>query len=215
MSGCCGPGDLDDFFSPRRAQDKARRYLREGLNPEGRRILELLRHRGLQGSSVLEVGGGIGALALELVRGGAARATNVELSRSYEPVAADLISRAGLSGRIDRRVGDIVAEGDAIPAADVVILQRVVCCYPDAKGLVEAGARRAKRELVLTLPVDRWWFGIPVTIANLWLRLSGSKFRAFVHPTRVVVASAQRAGLQLDQRRVGLIWQMLVFARTG
>lgn len=213
MSGCCQPGDLDDLFSPAFADRDARRYRKDGLGSETRAIAEVVKRIGLDGLAVLEVGGGIGANQLELLRAGASRATNVELSRSYEAAATQLIEAAGLSGRIDRRVGDFVAEAEAIPPADAVILERVVCCYPDASALVAAAARHATRILVLTMPVDSQLGAFVAAVINVWPRLRGWKFRFYLHPTAAVVAAAEAQGMRLGERQKGFVWQMLVFRR--
>jgi magnesium-protoporphyrin O-methyltransferase len=212
---CCAPGDLDDIFSASQAESDARAYRRRGLDGEASLIATAVRRTVERPFTILEVGGGIGAIPLALLRDGAASATNVELSRSYEPVARELIAEAGLEGRIERRVADFVAEAAVIPPADAVILQRVVCCYPHASTLVEAAAAHARRALVLTFPVDRWWIRLALPLANVWLRLRGSKFRSFAHRTRTVIQSAERGGLRLDERRRGFFWQMLVLTRPG
>jgi magnesium-protoporphyrin O-methyltransferase len=214
MPECCSPGDLDDIFSESQAESDARAYRRSGLDAESSRIADAVR-RTVQGPfTILEVGGGIGAIQLALLRDGAASAINVELSRSYEPLARELIAEAGLEARVERRVADFVAESAAIAPADAVILQRVVCCYPHATALVEAAAQHARRVLVLTFPVDRWWIRLALPLENVWMRLRGSKFRSFVHRTATVLAAAERHGLHLDERRQGFVWQMLVLTRV-
>ena len=92
-----------------------------------------------RGETVLEIGGGIGEIELELLSAGAERATNVELSGAYEPLGNALLGEQGLGGRIDWRYGDVAVDRDVAPAADVVVLNRVVCCYPDMPALVDAG----------------------------------------------------------------------------
>ena len=202
------------MFSPEMADRDAGRYRKNGLGAESRRIVEVVRRLGT-GLTVLEVGGGIGVTGLELVRAGASRATNVELSRSYEAVATELIDAAGLAGRIDRRVANFVAEAGSVPAADAVILERVVCCYPDANALVAAAAGHTGRLLVLTFPIDRRPAGVVAALINVWPRLRGWKFRFYLHRTSAVIASAAAEGLRLTERRRGLFWQMLVFERDA
>jgi magnesium-protoporphyrin O-methyltransferase len=166
------------------------------------------------GYSVLEVGGGVGAIQLELLRDGAARAVNVELATQYESVASDLIRERGLGDRVERRLGDFVRDADGIPDADVVVLQRVVCCYPDADALVGAAADHARRLLLLTFPVERWWIRVGLAAENAFFRLRGSTFRSFVHSTAAVIAVARRHGMRLVEHRRGLIWQVLALERT-
>ena len=214
MSGCCAPGDLDDLFTPAQAAADARSYRKKGLNAEARAIADAIRSIGVSDLTVLEVGGGIGAIQLELLRSGASHATNVELSRSYEAVSSELIAAAGYEGRVDRRIADFVTDADAIPAADAVILQRVVCCYPDVNALVAAAARHARRALVLTFPVDRWWGRGAVALVNAWPRLRGWRFRFYLHRTSTVIAAAEAEGMRLVERRKGMFWQMLILTRS-
>ena len=213
MSGCCQPGDLDAIFSPGRAESEARRYQKRGAVGESRRIVQLLARRGIRGRTVLEVGGGLGVVGLELLRAGASHATTVDLSRSYELPARRLIDAAGVAEQVDRLVADFVAEGDRVGAADVVTMQQVVCCYPDPEALVSAAAAHAREALVITLPGEWPWARVAAVLINLWPRAVGSRFRFFVHPTRTVIAAAEGEGLTLERRESGPFWQTLVFER--
>lgn len=215
MSSCCQPGDYDKFFDEKHARAKARTYARKGLTGDARRIVDLVRGRMSPGFTVLEVGGGIGEIQLELLQGGAARVVNVELATQYETVASELIRERGLGDRVERRLGDFVREAGAIPAADVVVMNRVVCCYPDADALVGAAAEHARRYLVMTFPVDRWWIRWGLAAANTLLRVRGSTFRGYLHTTRAVVATAVRRGMRPAEQRRGLIWQLIALERTG
>jgi 2-polyprenyl-3-methyl-5-hydroxy-6-metoxy-1,4-benzoquinol methylase len=215
VGGCCRPGDYDDVFDEKNARAKAREYARKGLSADARRIVDFVRGRMSPGYSVLEVGGGVGEIQLELLQGGAARVINVELATRYETVASELIRERGLGDRVERRLGDFVREAGTIPAADVVVMNRVVCCYPDAEALVGAAADHARRYLVMTFPVERWWIRWGLGAANAFLAIRGSTFRGYVHAARAVLATAERHGMQPVERRRGLIWQLIALERTG
>jgi hypothetical protein len=215
VGGCCRPSDFDQIFDAKRARNKARDYAREGVTGDSQRIVDLVRRSIPPGYSLLEVGGGIGEIQLELLRDGAARAVNVELATQWEKSALELLRERGLDDRVERRLGDFVREGDNIPAADVVVMNRVVCCYPDADALVGAAADHARRLLVMTFPVDRWWIRCGLAAGNALLSLRGSTFRALAHPTHKVRSTAERHGLRLAQHDRGIIWQLLAFGRPG
>jgi hypothetical protein len=167
------------------------------------------------GYTLLEIGGGIGDLQLELLKTGAARATNVELATQYEGVASELIHDRGLDGRVERRLGDFVREADTIPGADVVVMNRVVCCYPDADALVGAAADHARRFLVMTFPVDRWWTRLGLALGNICFAMRSDGFRAYVHSTSAVLATAQRHGMRPIEHSRGFIWQLIALERTA
>lgn len=212
MSGCCQPRAYERVFGARQARLDASRYRKRGLGGTSRRLVELAGD--VSGATVLEVGGGVGAIELDLLAAGAERATNVELSGEYEEEAATLLAECGLGERVDRRVADFVTE--PVEPHDIVVMHRVVCCYPDVDRLVGLAARRARRRLVLTYPQERPWTRVGVWAVNLFLRVGGSGFRAFVHPFTAIAAAAGAEGLVLECReREGLIWENAAFVRSS
>jgi 2-polyprenyl-3-methyl-5-hydroxy-6-metoxy-1,4-benzoquinol methylase len=201
------------MFGRKPAQREARRFRKRGLRGSAKALANLAGD--VRGESVLEVGGGIGAIEIELLDSGAARATNVELAATYEDAARTLLAERGLSERVDRRLGDFVAEADAIEPHDVVVMHRVVCCYPDVDALVGTAAERASRRLVLTYPQERVVVRAAFRAGNAVLRLRGSTFRAYVHPVRRIDAAAEAHGLTPETRvRHGLLWESAAFSRT-
>jgi SAM-dependent methyltransferase len=213
MSTCCGRG-YERFFGARTARRDARRYRRRGLDDTGQRLVDELAARGLAEATVLEVGGGVGAVDLELLERGAERATIVELSHGYDEEALALARESGLEARIERRHGDFVETEASLEAADVVLLHRVVCCYPDPEQLVGAAARHARKQLALSFPRDTWWLRLGFRLANVWCRLIGG-IEAFVHPPALVVEIAERSGMTtVLHERSGRIWRVAVFERA-
>ena len=178
-------------------------------------MVEFVRARMSPGFTVLEVGGGVGEIHLELLEGGASHALNVELATQYERVAAELIRERGMEARVERRIGDFVQDADGVPDADVVVMNRVVCCYPDADALVTAAAAHARRYLLITFPVDRWWTRLALRFGNAYFALRRSTFRGYVHATELVVAAAERRGLRGTEHRRGLIWQLIALERVA
>ena len=212
MAGCCNPVDYRRLFSRKYASRDARRYRQRGLGGTSRALVELAGD--VEGATVLDVGGGIGAIELELLAAGAKRATNVELSGGYEEAAAALLSERGLSDRVDRRVADFVAEGDAVEPHDLVVLHRVVCCYPDVDALMGAAAEHARKRLVLTYPQEHLPMRLGLRVINLWLRVSGCGFRTYVHPIARILGAAELRGLRLERReRQGFLWESAALVR--
>jgi magnesium-protoporphyrin O-methyltransferase len=212
VSGCCSPRFYGKVFTRRTAERYARKYRRRGLQGTERETVEWLTRRGVDGLAVLEVGGGIGAVDIELLRAGAARATNLELSPSYEPVAERLALEAGVADRFTYRIGDL-AEEDAEPA-DAVVMHRVLCCYPDGDRLLRAGARHARRALVITVPRDDvWWTRAGATTVNGLLRLLRLRFRIYLHPVAKLVGGAEDEGLRRVHDEHDAVWRTLAFER--
>jgi Methyltransferase domain len=177
-------------------------------------LLDALRAHGVQGASVLDIGGGVGAIQHELLAAGAASATAVEASAAYLRAAAEEATRRGHAERLSGYEGDFVALADRIEPADVVTLDRVICCYPDMESLVGRSAERARRLYGLVYPRDVWWTRLGVGTVNLALRVARREFRVFVHRPPAVDAMARAHGLSRALRRaVGPVWEVVVYER--
>jgi hypothetical protein len=213
MARCCTPAGYRKVFGERTARRDARKYRRRGLDRAARLAVCFLTGRGVERDSVLEVGGGVGAIQLELLKAGAERSVNVELSPEYESVAAELLRGARLEGRVDRRLGDFVRERETFEAADDVVLHRVVCCYHDPEALVGAAAERARRRLVLTFPPDALAFRLGSRIFNAFLALTGTEFRTYVHPVATILGAARSRGLEPAFEARTPIWRIVGLER--
>jgi hypothetical protein len=215
MTGCCCQG-VGEIFGERTARHDLRRYRKRGPSKATRILLEAIRREGIEDATVLDIGGGIGAVQHELLEAGAARATSVEASAAYLRAAREEAEQRGHAGRIDYREGDFVALADRIDPADVVTLDRVICCYPDMASLVGRSADRARHLYGLVYPRDRWWVGLGIGVTNLIMRLSRRAFRAHAHQPAAVDAVARAHGLTPRlERRAGPVWQVVLYAREA
>ncbi|HXV56384.1 MAG TPA: class I SAM-dependent methyltransferase [Gaiellaceae bacterium] len=214
--GCCAPPrGYTKLFSRRTARRDARRYRRRGLDDTARWMVAYLDGSGLEGASVLEIGGGVGAVQIDLLEAGAERATNVELSPEYEEEAAALVREHGLEERVERRLGDVVQAPALAGEADAVVMHRVVCCYPDYDALVGAAAERARRRLVMSFPRPRLLVRLGMGAVNAGARLLRWEYRTWVHPPEALVAAAESRGLRLASEWSGPIWQAAALERPG
>jgi hypothetical protein len=178
-------------------------------------LISTLLGLGVKGATLLDIGGGIGTVQLELLRGGATEATSIEASTAYVEIAQQLAAEAGLHQRITYVHGDFVTLADRIAEADIVALDRVVCCYDDVEALVSLSAAKARRLYALVYPKSEWWARLALFFESLGYRLRGSPFRAFVHATELVDRLVRTAGLQLVHRENTFAWQVVVYRRLS
>jgi 16S rRNA G966 N2-methylase RsmD len=190
------------------ARRAAKRYRKRGLDKTARQIVGFLQSRGLDGATVLEIGGGVGEIQLELLKRGAQRTVNLELSPAYEQDAARLVQEAGANGRVERRIVDIAVDPAAVEPADVVVLHRVVCCYPDYARLLGTAADHARRLLVFSHPPRNPISHAIVATQNLGFRLLRREFRTFAHPPPAMLAVLERHELQRTFTHRGIPWQI-------
>ena len=208
MAECCTPRGYEQLFGPRSARSAAKRYRRNGLDKTAERMVAFLGGRGVVGASVLERGGGVGQSQIEWLTRGAARTVNVELVRGYETEAQRLLQDSGLVGRTERRVQDIAVRTEGIEAADIVVLHRVVCCYPDFTRLLGSAADLARRLLVFSYPRHDALGRLVVRVQNAFFKLRRNDFRAFNHSPDAMLAVLGEHGLRRAYAYRGPVWQV-------
>ena len=215
MSSCCNPRGCEDFFGRRFAKRVAARYRKRGLDKTASRIVAFLEREGVERASVLEIGGGVGEIQLELLKRGAASSVNLELSPAYDAEARALLREAGLDERsVERRLHDIAEAPEGVEEADIVVLNRVVCCYPDYERLLGAAASRARRALVFSHPPRNVVSRAFVAMQNVGLKLTRKQFRTFAHPPAAMLDVCRAHGLQPTYAHAGAVWQVEGLSRT-
>lgn len=210
MASCQCQG-IEVEFGEREARAQLRRYRRRGASGTTRQLIEALVGMGVEGGTVLDIGGGVGAIQHSLLAAGASRARSVDASQAYSEIAGEEAARRGLTARIESSHGDFVALAESIPPADIVTLDRVICCYHDMRALVAASAARARRLYGVVYPRDVWWLRPVFALGNLVLRLRRSSFRIFLHSTTEVEALIAAEGLRPAIQRFHGMWQVAVF----
>jgi magnesium-protoporphyrin O-methyltransferase len=212
--GCCQCQGIEAFFNKKLAVRELGRYLQKGPWKTTRMLIEAIRAAGLEDATLLDIGGGIGAIQHELLSDGASRAVNVDASSAYLEAAKSEAQRRGHTGRVTYHHGDFVDLAQDVPPADVVTLDRVICCYHDVQRLVGLSAAQAKKLYGLVYPRDTWWVKAGFSLINLFMWALRNQFRGFVHPSRKVEAIVRANGLERHFYRTTLVWQVVLYARS-
>jgi magnesium-protoporphyrin O-methyltransferase len=213
VSGCDGHCCFDDAFGEGDAKADLRRFRTKGATGTTRLLIDGLAAGDVTGLSILDIGAGVGAVHLELLARGATTAVDVDASRAYIEAARGEADRRGVSDRVRHVKADFVAVADQLEPADLVALDRVVCCYADMPALLGRAAALTRRRLGLVYPRDTWLFRAGVALAAGWFRLTRSEFRPYAHRTAAVEAVVTGAGLRSRERQTGWIWQTVIYER--
>jgi magnesium-protoporphyrin O-methyltransferase len=155
----------------------------------------------------------VGVLSFELLAHGLSRATLVDASPAYLNAAHVEAERRGADARLHRVNGDLVQVAETVDPADVVVMHRVICCYPDYTSLLEAALKHSRRILAFSYPRDRWFIRCWMAIENGVRRMRGNPFRAFVHPPDAFEAIATRDGFRRIDRSQTVVWSIDLYAR--
>ncbi len=210
-AGCCDA--TDRHFGPELARLDLARYRRRGPTGTARRLLRMLERAGAGGDTHLDIGAGIGVLHHELLRGRVRTAVHVEVSRAYLDAARDEAARRGHQARVRFLHGDFLTHAPGLEPADLVTLDRVVCCYPDLEAIVEASAAKARRYWAASFPRERWYVRAHTRWENFRRRRAGNSFRTFVHPVPAIHALLRRAGLEEVAVGRSPVWEVALYAR--
>jgi magnesium-protoporphyrin O-methyltransferase len=212
--GCCRV-DYDTQFDAEEARRDLLHYRANGADASTQRLLDALVAAGVEGATLLDIGGGVGVVQLELLAAGAAATVDVDASRAYLATAEEEARERGLADRSSYLHGDFVALADEVEAADIVTLDRVVCCYPDARSLIGRSAAKARRLYGLVHPVDRWWTRLLATLGNLGYRLFRNPYRIHVHRQRLIDELVGGAGLRPLSVHEAWFWRTAVYRRDA
>jgi len=211
---CCGASACESQFDRKRAARELRDYRAYGrTNATTRAMIHLLRRAGVDGSTLLDIGAGIGAIQYDLLEAGAREVTAVDASSAYQQAARAEAELRGVSGRSHCQLGDFVTLPPQVAASDIVTLDRVVCCYSDMEPLVRLSAERCRRLYGLSYPRYRWPVRAVVSTENAFRRLFGNPFRSFVHSPTVMDGLLTDLGFTLHSRVRTFAWEIVVYAR--
>ena len=181
MSTCCchaqSAGRFFSFFARR----SRKRFKRKGFEPSQKQLMAGLEQVGYREASVLDIGCGVGHLHLTLLEQGASAAVGIDLAPKMLSEAKDWADERGLGDRVNYVEGDFMTLDERIDNADICLLDKVVCCYPDAQGLVQKSLAKTKRVYGLTYPRDRWFIRLGIEAFACLLWLIRSDFRPYVH----------------------------------
>ena len=212
-SPCCGQ-NFDRVFDEREAENDLRSWREHGLPDSTAELIEALRKAGVDGAALVDIGAGVGMVHLELLAGGAATAIDVDASSAYLAAARAEAERRGVADRVSYRYGDVVDVAADLPPADVVTLDRVICCYPDLAALLGAAVRPRPRLIGLVHPTDAWWVRAGASVLNAlsWLLRRRDDF--YIHRQVEIDGLLGRAGFEPLHRGGSRVWRVAVYGRS-
>jgi magnesium-protoporphyrin O-methyltransferase len=200
-------------FDAKMAEGDLKRYLKQGPDDTTRSLIDAIVGEGIQGATLLDIGGGIGAIQLELLAAGATSVTAVDATEAYIQVARAEAIRRGYGERVRPLIGTFESLASEIEPADVVTLDKVVCCDPNLPGLLGAVATHASRMVGLVYPRVTWWNRIAARVLAAWGWLTRDSIRWHLHANADIDGILRRAGFVRRDIDRTLIWQVALYVR--
>src|SRR5687768_8211922 len=213
MSACCDA--IEGHFDVAKVRSKLEALERSGPEAETQLLIDLLTKAGVGGCRLLDIGAGLGVIAEQLLGAGAREAILVDLSPAYTEGARRRLAQKGLIDRAAFETGDFLDLAAGIEAAEIVTLDKVICCYPDMAPLVEQSARKALRFYAATYPRDNWAARLSIGLENLGRRLRRKPFRAYVHPVTDIEQLVRANGFEPRAVETKGMWRIVLFERRA
>ena len=211
--GCCQCQGIENMFDKKAANRQLKRYLKKGPSKTTSMLLDAINKKGVQGLNFLDIGGGIGAIQYDLIKAGASNGTSIEASSAYIDVVKEETIQNGLAERVNFKQGDFTTTATDVDSADIVTLDKVICCYDDMSELVGLSSKLARKIYAVIYPRDVWWTKLALLMVNFYPRIKGSSFRVFIHPTKKVEEIIFGNGLKRNYYATTLFWQVAIFTR--
>ena len=211
--GCCQCQGIENMFDKKAAKRQLKRYLKKGPSKTTSMLLDAIHKKGVQGLNFLDIGGGIGAIQYDLIKAGASNGTSIEASSAYIDVVKEETLQNGLAERVNFKQGDFTTTATDVDSADIVTLDKVICCYDDMSELVGLSSKLARKIYAVIYPRDVWWTKLAFLMMNFYTRIKGCSFRTFIHPTQKVEEIIFENGLKRNYYTTTLIWQVAIFTK--
>lgn len=212
---CCQSCIASKQFDRRVAERELRRYRRRGPDAATRVLLNAVQARSLPPTpTLMDVGGGVGAIHHVLLERGFGQALHFDASDSYLAVAAAEAERIGHASRVRFEAGDF-SSASALPDVDVVTLHRVVCCDRNGPELLRIAAAHARQLVAFSYPRPRWITRGVLAGINAFKRLTGDPFRVYLHEPSTLAASLEREGMRRAWSGGTFVWSVEVFERAA
>jgi predicted TPR repeat methyltransferase len=205
----------DNAFSEDEAKAELKGYRKKGPANQTKLILDALRSLNLKNVHLLDIGGGIGVIHHELLEDVAREATHVDASSAYLKEAKKETASRGHEERVNFIHADFTDIANDLPKVDIVTLDRVVCCYPDFRGLLKSAAEHSKSALALTYPREVWYLRIGFKIMNFFQKIRKDPFRIFLHPISEMDSLLNNEGFERVSLRRLFVWEMALYQRAG
>lgn len=207
---CCG---ADRLFDSKTAKKQYKSYLKKGASRVTKKLIKQLEQVGT-GDTLLDVGGGIGAIQWWFLARGGKKSFGVDASTGYTLLAKDHAEKHGYGERTHFIVGDFTDKAAELPLTDHVTLDKVICCYPDMQGIIDLACSKAQRSVSLSYPMDGMIAQLFRGAGVLFMKLIRNPFRPYVHSVNLVRERFIANGFKRQEAALSFPWHLETYVKA-
>lgn len=214
MSCCNGQcAGIENMFDDKTAKKDLKGYRKNGPSKSTQLLIDSVSENGADGMTLLDIGGGIGAIQHAMLKKGVSSVESVDGSSAYLAAAEMETRRQELPEVVTYRHGNFVEIASELESADIVTMDKVICCFDDMTGLVSASVGLAKKYYAVIFPIDNWLMNIIWGIVNFIFRFVKGDFNVFLHPTEEIEEIIFQKGFSRKSYARKGMWQIIVYAQ--
>jgi len=207
---CCG---ADQFFDLKGAQKKMKKFKLKGAGKITKRLLKTLLLQGVNGKTLLDIGGGIGAIQWIFLENGGEKTTDVDASTEYLKVAEAHAIENKMEENTQFIHGDFIDRSDEIQKHDFVTLDKVVCCYPDYKSLLGLALDKCNETIALSFPVGGPISKFVAIFENIYFYFKKNPFGTYIHSPKEIESFILDHGFQKVKKSISFPWHVQIYRR--
>lgn len=213
---CCRLEDYSNHFDEQKAIDDLNDYRQNGVKRSSRPLFTLIEHISISDLSLLDIGGGVGVIVFELLKRGISSVSFNDISPPYVHQFQKELERLKVEQKVDSRIGDFTDIHTSFDMADIVTLDKVICCYPDYKSLVAHSSAKARRWYLINIPRNNWWVFLSMRFDYYWQWCTrGSAFLTYLHPVKGIEEQLTGMGFKKVKENKQREWVALLFERES
>ncbi len=206
---CCG---ADKLFDAKTAKKQYKSYLKNGPSRVTKKLIGQLEKISI-GESLLDVGGGIGAIQWWFLNHGGKQTFAVDASSGYLQLAQEHAAKNNFKENAHFIMGDFTDKGEELPIVNHVTLDKVICCYPDFEAILMLACSKANQTVSLSYPMDGIIANIVRGLGVLLIKLSGNPFKPYIHRVASVRALFVENGFELKEGALSFPWHVETYEK--
>ena len=206
---CCG---ADLLFDKKTAKKQYKKYLKNGPSKVTKRLIEQVGKTNI-GESLLDVGGGIGAIQWWFLNHGGKQTFGVDASSGYTTLAQEHAAKNNFKDRTCFLMGDFTTKAEELPSVNHITLDKVICCYPDFEAILNLACTKATNTVSLSYPMNGLIANTIRGFGVLYMKMTGNPFRPYIHPVESVRTIFMENGFGIAEKETSFPWHIETYVK--
>ena len=207
---CCG---ADLFFDQKKSNKLYKNYLKKGPSRVTAKMIWQLEKHPIDGNTMVDIGGGIGALQWWFLENGGRNTVDIDASSDYLKQAESHAQIKGWGAKTKFLLGDFMDVYAQITPTDYITLDKVVCCYPNYKEILEATCEKANKIISLSYPMDGIISNAIRKMGDFFMNFSSNPFRPYIHSVKEVRSVIEQNGFQRNAHNFVFPWHVETYVK--